>query len=125
MRGLIPRSFYIDDFFNDYKAEKVMNTDIYEKDGKYFIEIDLPGADKKDIDLTYDKGYLNISYNKTFDEEKEEPNYLYRERRLTSAKRSFYLGQINEKTLDAKYEDGILKIVAEKSENEKKLIEIK
>ena len=49
---LIPRKFYLDDIFDDFlttKKEQTMKCDIYEKDGNYCIEMDLPGYDKEDI----------------------------------------------------------------------------
>lgn len=125
MLDLIPRSLYIDDFFNDYKGEGMLSTDIYEKDGKYVIEASVPGLKREDISLNYDKGYLNIAYNKTEEVENNDKKYLYRERKMSSAKRSFYLGNINEDTLSASLDNGVLKITAEKETNQHKQIEIK
>lgn len=125
MLDLIPRSLYVDDFFNDYKGEGMLSTDIYEKDGKYVIEASVPGLKREDISLNYDKGYLNIAYNKTEEVENTGKKYLYRERKTSSAKRSFYLGNINEETLSASLDNGVLKITAEKQENQNKQIEIK
>ena len=51
---LIPRKFYLDDIFDDFissKKEQNMKCDIYEKDGNYHIEMDIPGFDKKDIQI--------------------------------------------------------------------------
>lgn len=48
--SLLPGRFYLDDFFNDFEPEKKvmnMNCDIYEKEGKYNIVMDIPGFDKK------------------------------------------------------------------------------
>ena len=42
---LIPRKFYLDDFFDSFVSTKEMNNmkcDIYEKDGDYHIEILAP-----------------------------------------------------------------------------------
>ena len=52
--SLLPGRFYLDDFFNDFEPEKKvmnMNCDIYEKEGKYNIVMDIPGFDKKDVKL--------------------------------------------------------------------------
>ena len=51
--SLLPGRFYLDDFFNDFEPEKKvmnMNCDIYEKEGKYNIVMDInSGAIQKDI----------------------------------------------------------------------------
>ena len=63
---LVPRrsNFDIfDDFFEDgfpsKKERNLMRTDIREKKDKYLIDIDLPGFDKENINLTLNNGYLN------------------------------------------------------------------
>ena len=38
-----------------------MRTDIYEKDGNYLIEMDLPGYSKSDIQADLKEGYLTIT----------------------------------------------------------------
>ena len=48
--SIIPRRFYLDDFFDDFVPSKNdMKCDIYEKEGKHHIEIDVPGFKKEDI----------------------------------------------------------------------------
>lgn len=52
--SLLPGRFYLDDFFNDFEPEKKvmnMNCDIYEKEGKYNIVMDIPGFDKRMLKL--------------------------------------------------------------------------
>ena len=38
-----------DPFFSE-KENKIMKTDVKEKDGSYILEIDIPGYDKEDIE---------------------------------------------------------------------------
>lgn len=42
-----------------------MNCDIYEKEGKYNIVMDIPGFDKKDVKIEVEDGYLTISAHKS------------------------------------------------------------
>ena len=65
---LIPRKLYLDDLFDEVMApsNNTMKCDIYEKDGKYNIEMDIPGFKKEDIKLDCEKGYLTVSANKEF-----------------------------------------------------------
>ena len=56
--------FFKDPFFSSAYTEghdKPMRTDIYEKDGMYLLEIELPGFSREDIQAELDKGYLTIT----------------------------------------------------------------
>ena len=91
-------------FFNN-----IMRTDIYEKDGNFIIEMDLPGFKKEEININLEDKYLIISVSKK--EEKEEVNtYIRKERYYGEYKRSFYVGTIKEDSIKASYTDGILRL---------------
>ena len=136
---LVPRrnSFdLLDDFFDDSfftrKEKNLMKTDIREKKDKYIVEVDLPGYDKKNIDLSLEKGYLNIkAITEKNEEHKDEGKYLHKERFYGECSRSFYVGEeIEEKDIKAEFKDGILKVELPKKELTKeekaiKQIEIK
>ena len=126
---LIPRRFYLDDIFDDFvptRRNDNMKCDIYEKDGNYHIEMDVPG--KEDISIEVDDGYLTISAEKNYEnnEEDENRNYIRRERSYNSYKRSFYLGDLDQDSIEAKFNDGMLNITVPKKEinNNKKKIDI-
>ena len=129
---LIPRKFYLDDIFDDFissKKEQNMKCDIYEKDGNYHIEMDVPGFKKEDISIEASDGYLTIKAEKNSEnnEEDENKNYIRRERSYGSYERSFYLGDLDQDKVEAEFKDGMLKISVPKKEevNNKKMIEIK
>ncbi len=61
---------FFDNFLSD-PEESNMKCDIYEKDGDYHIEMDVPGFKKEDIKIECDKGYLTITAEK-HSEDKEE-----------------------------------------------------
>ncbi|MCI5789284.1 MAG: Hsp20/alpha crystallin family protein [Tenericutes bacterium] len=129
---IMPRKFYLDDIFDEMmlpKKEQHMKCDIYEKDGNYHIEMDVPGFDKKDISIEANDGYLTITAEKNSeDEEKNEnKNYIRRERVYGKVERSFYLGDLDQDKIDAEFKNGILNIVVPKKEetSNKKRIEIK
>ena len=129
---LIPRKFYLDDIFDDFlssRKDQNMRCDIYEKDGDYHIEMDVPGFDKKDISIEAKDGYLTIKAEKTNEqnEEDEKKNYIRRERTYGKYERSFYLGDLDQDKIDAEFTNGMLKITVPKKEEveNKKVIEIK
>ena len=129
---LIPRKFYLDDIFDDFissKKEQNMKCDIYEKDGNYHIEMDVPGFKKEDISIEASDGYLTIKAEKNSEnnEKDENKNYIRRERSYGAYERSFYLGDLDQDKVEAEFKDGMLKISVPKKEevNNKKMIEIK
>ncbi len=134
---LVPRknSFDLfDNIFNDEifsKNEKnFMKTDVIEKKDKYILNVDLPGFEKENIDLSLDNGYLTIFAKKINEEENEESKYVRQERFYGECSRSFYVGdQIKEEDIMAKFNNGILNIEVPKKNiedesNETKKIEI-
>lgn len=127
--NLIPKKFYLDDIFDDLMISKSenMKCDIYEKDGNYHIEMDIPGFEKKDIAIESKNGYLTVSASKEESNDESDKNYIRRERKYGKYERSFYLGELDDQNIEAEFKDGILKIVVPKKEEieNKKFIEIK
>lgn len=128
---LIPRR-YLDNMFDDFMPSRIdhnMKCDIYEKEGNYHIEMDLPGFKKEEISIEAKDGYLTIKATKKneVDEKDEERNYVRRERSYGSYERTFSLGDLDEEKIDASFADGILKISIPKkvAVDNKKIIEIK
>jgi len=126
---IIPRKFYLDDIFDNIMTtnRNEMRCDIYEKEGNYHIELDVPGYNKNDITIEVKDGYLTITAEKSNEENTEEKNYIKRERVYGKYQRSFYLGDLDSENIDAEFVDGTLKIVVPKKEivENKKVIEIK
>ena len=129
---LVPRRDFsmFDDFFDDsfFKKERnMMKTDIREKNDKYIIDMDLPGFEKENINLSLNKGYLNISakVEKNENHDKDE-KFVHRERFFGECSRSFYVGDdILEEDIHAEFKNGILKIEIPKKEIENKHKEVK
>ena len=94
-----------------------MAVDVKEEDGKYVVEVDVPGMDKENISLNIEDDVLTISYDKQ-EEEKEEKDdgYIVRERKShVSVKRQVRLADADEESATAKMEDGVLTITVEKT----------
>ena len=129
--NLIPRSFFFDDDFDDFfkpvMRRNDVKCDIYEENDEYHIEMDIPGYDKKDINIEVKDGYLTVSASKEQEEKDEKKNYIRRERVYGSFSRSFALGDVDIENIDAKFDKGLLTIIIPKQEvvENKKKIEIK
>ena len=99
-----------DSFFTE-KESKLMKTDLKEKDGKYFLEIDIPGYEKEDIKIELHDGYLTVSAEKNEEKEDKHAKYLKRERFSGMCSRSYYVGEnVNEEDIKANFRNGILTI---------------
>ena len=122
-------SFFNDDFFNSVSIIKNnFSVDLKEDDNNYIIEADLPGVDKKDIDISYNNRYLNISARRESNLEENKDNYVRQERSYGEFKRSFYIDNIVEDKIDASFDNGVLNIKLPKLNkeiSETKKIEIK
>lgn len=127
---MIPRRNGLDIFdevFSDplfsEKENKIMKTDVKEKDGNYLLEIDVPGYDKEDIQIELNNGYLTVTATKNEEKEDKTAKYLKRERFSGICSRSYYAGEnIKEEDITANFKNGILTIIFPK-EPEKKLVE--
>ncbi len=124
--NLIPRRLYWDNLFDDFLISGTNNLkcDIYEKDNTFFLEADIPGFKKEDINVEAEDGYLLISASKEEEKKEEDKNYLRRERYSSSYERQFYLGNIDEDNVKAEFKAGTLKIIVPKKEelpNSKKI----
>lgn len=120
----------LDRFFFDPFETSELKTDIREKEGNYLLDMDLPGFEKQDIHVSIENGYLTVRAEKKEekDEKDDKGRYLRRERRYGSCSRSFYVGDIDEKSVKAAYANGILTLTLPKEQppkiEEKKQIEI-
>lgn len=137
---LVPRnnSFDLfDDFFEDEffprheffsrKERNLMRTDIKEKKDKYLLDIDLPGFDKDNINISLENGYLNIEAKVNKEEKKDDSEkYVHRERYYGECSRKFYVGDdFKQEDIHAEFKNGILKIEIPKKQIENKSEQIK
>lgn len=118
---------FIDDTFFSRKEKNLMKTDIRETKDKYLLDIDLPGFEKENINISLDNGYLNIEA-KIGDEKdtEDDEKFVRKERYYGECSRSFYIGeQFKEEDIHAEFKNGILKIKLAKKQIEDDSKEIK
>ena len=131
-RDLFPRRFsdVLDEFFNDAVATNrdsfVPGVDITETDDAYQVTVELPGMKKDDINISLENNQLTVSGERKFKDEKKDKKYHRVESRFGKFSRTFTLPQnVDEESINAKYEDGLLKIDIQKAEDKvSKKIEI-
>ncbi|HLR24900.1 MAG TPA: Hsp20/alpha crystallin family protein [Fodinibius sp.] len=120
----------MDEFFNNAVQNRrdsfVPGIDIAETDNQFEISAELPGMKKEDINISLDNGHLSVSGERNMKKE-EEGKTLHRvETSYGSFNRSFQLpDNVDEESIKASYEDGLLNITINKSADKvKKQIEI-
>lgn len=118
--NLIPRSFFFDDDFDDFfkpvMRKNDIKCDIYEENDEYHIEMDIPGYEKKDVNIEVKDGYLTVKASSENVKNEENKNYIRRERMVGSFTKSFALGDVDVDKIDARFENGILNISIPKQE---------
>ena len=100
-----------------------------EGEDAYYIEIDLPGIKKEDIEITTEDNVLTISGERKYKDEVKEDDYYKVESRYGKFSRSFTLPEkIDVENIHAESRDGVLEVVIPKlkeEENKPRKIEIK
>lgn len=108
------------DPFFEQKENKIMKTDVKEKEGNYILEIDIPGYEKEDIQIELHDGYLTVTASKNEENEEKKAKYLRRERFSGMCTRSYYVGDaVKEEDIKANFKNGILSIVFPKEPEQK------
>ncbi|MFZ0456094.1 MAG: Hsp20/alpha crystallin family protein [Ignavibacteriaceae bacterium] len=103
------------DFNSEYEESFYPKIDISEDEKNIYVDSELPGIKKNDIKITLNDNILSISGEKKSERKEKDLSFFRTERTYGSFTRSFTIpGEINPDTIDAKCEDGILKVVIEK-----------
>jgi HSP20 family protein len=97
------------------------SVNIKESDDDFEVELAAPGFDKKDFNIELNHDLLTISSEKKIDKEtKEGQQFAKREFSYQSFSRSFTLpNTADSEKINAKYENGILRITIPKKEEAK------
>ncbi|MGN6625723.1 MAG: Hsp20/alpha crystallin family protein [Tepidisphaeraceae bacterium] len=106
------------DFFGDGGSLAPYGVDIRDDKDHLIIEAELPGFKKDEIDISLENGTLSIQAEHREEKQQgEKQDYLLRERRYQRFMRSFTLPtSVDDKKVDAKYQDGLLTITLNKQE---------
>lgn len=93
---------------------------IHETNDAYHLELVAPGLKKEFFKINLEKGVLSISYEHKAETENKEYKTHRKEFRASSFKRSFTVDdKVNTEGIQAKYEDGLLKLFLPKKDEVK------
>ena len=115
----------LNEFFNTFQAlEQEEPKEVFdftptvntrEDKDAYYIEVDLPGVKKEDVDISIDKNVLTIKGKREVREEVQEDDYYRVESRYGTFSRSFTLPEkVDVDNVKAHTEDGVLEITIPK-----------
>ncbi len=111
-------------FDNGNVWNRTMNVpavNITEQKDTYLVSLAAPGLKKEDFTIDVDGSMLTISSQTEEHREEKDKKFTRKEYSYSSFSRSFTLPEeINKEKIEAKYEDGILKISLPRSEAAKK-----
>jgi HSP20 family protein len=109
----------LDEFLNevplkwgtDWNGEYVPPVNIHQTDEAFHLEMNAPGRNKEDFKISVEENVLTIGYEKKEENENSSYDTIRREFKFDGFKRSFNLGEeINAENIQAKYENGVLKL---------------
>ena len=120
-------SNFVDEFFQGFPAglgrEDSLSfppVNVHETTDAYHLELAAPGRTKEDFKLTIDNGQLVIGFEKKEETKTEDYKTIRKEFSFKSFKRSFNLDdRIDASAIQAKYENGVLKLLLPKKEQVK------
>ena len=124
---------FFDDFFKPWnewfdtsggvfgRALTVPPVNITENKDLYMVSLAVPGMKKDDFKIDIDGNMLTISSEKEESKEEKEKKFTRKEYSYSSFSRSFTLpDEVNKEKIEAKYEDGVLKLMLPRKEEAKK-----
>ncbi|MDD3044015.1 MAG: Hsp20/alpha crystallin family protein [Candidatus Delongbacteria bacterium] len=118
-------------FGQDYNVNTIKcpscHADVYMKENNIMADIDMPGIDPKDVEITIEGNYLKITGKRHEENEVKEQDFYRKEIIKGSFERYIPLptDQIDDENIKAVYKKGVLQVTVPKKEEEKKRIEIK
>ena len=103
-----------------YQGSAYPKVNVYEYDDKVGIVAEIPGLNKKQLNVDVEDGVLTISGDKHNTFEDDGAKVIRRELKQSSFKRSFELGeQLDGDNIVANFKDGVLSVSIPKIEPEK------
>lgn len=118
---LFPEGFMGPSIYDHYAKGLDMKTDIKDDGTNYVMQVELPGIDKKDINVSLKDEYLTIKANVNVENSDKEKkgNFIHRERYSGTATRSYYVGEVDIKSVKASYANGVLTLTFPKDAEKK------
>ena len=129
MPSVLDNAIYNSNDNDLYKNEWQPLVDVKENSKSFILVADMPGVKKNNIEVKIKENVLIIKGDNKLDDEKNNDDYHYSERKVGNFARSFKLPKsVIEEKISGNFKDGTLTITIPKAEKEKpneRLIPIK
>lgn len=118
----------LDRFFEDFTSNRSTPTtgafspslELSEDKSNYIMKFDIPGVRKEDVSVEVDGNVLTVTAERREEKKSEDRRNRYSEISYGSYARSCTLpSAVDEKKVDAKFEDGVLTVTIPKTETSK------
>lgn len=123
LRRVDPFREFLERFFEEdfpLPTRSGLATDVYETDKEVVVEMEVPGFEKKDIEISFQDGYLRVKGRVEARKEEKEKNYFRKEIKRESFARVIpILREVDTKKAKAFLNNGVLKISLPKVQREK------
>ena len=115
------------DLFSYDSLGHMPRMDVVDRDKEILIKAELPGIDKKDIDISITNNQLVIKAKSCHEEKEEKGDYLKQEISKSEIYRSMLLpADVDDSKVKTSFKNGVLKLTIPKHENShRKSIEVK
>jgi len=108
------------------ESEYFAPLEVFDRDGRTVVRLEVPGVEMKDIDISLIDGMLTITGEKKQEEEIKEDSYYCSERSYGSFRRTLSIPRgIDESKISATYDEGVLEVELPKVGGEKKEHKVK
>lgn len=120
-------SSFVDEFFQELPGSLAKDwnagfppVNIHETKDAYHLELNAPGRNKEDFSINVDNSLLTVGFEKKEESKTEDYKTIRKEFSYKTFKRSFNLDErIDGSAIQAKYENGVLKLYLPKKEQAK------
>lgn len=104
------RPVRLSEWMDDFWTHETFKIDVKKTENGYHLDAELPGFDKDDIKISYEKDTLTIEGIHAETQASDSESWVHQERTQMRLKRSVYLPDIDESAIKAKLTKGILSI---------------
>jgi HSP20 family protein len=112
-RGLFPRRRLFPTLSRQFAW--LPDMDVFDREGKTVVRMDLPGMKREDIEVSVEGGMLTVHGHRAEEKEVKEENYYCAERATGEFSRTITLPEgVATDAIEATYKDGILEVVVPK-----------
>ncbi len=120
-------NLWMDDFLEDFipshfqhSSYIVPRIDVMDKGDRYELHAELPGLDKKEIEVEIHENTVLVKGEKKISQEQNEEKYCHREMAYGKMMREITVPEkIDQEKAKASYENGILKLILPKTDTVK------